>query len=129
MGKGNHVVLEEQGQGEPQDAKELLGWKKMVSQSCGSGWAPPPMWNTPKDFSQGRQEDPSLAAGKDDSKGKAWCGSMGGGGCSPPRRQQRYFFVATVIWAKLPVVFIGLKWKGCLETPNEQGAGWEAAPT
>lgn len=39
------------------------------------------------------------------------------------------FFVATVSWAKLPVVFIGLKRKDCVETPNEQGGGWEPAPT
>lgn len=32
--------LEVQGWGEPQDAKELLGWKKMVSQSCESVWGP-----------------------------------------------------------------------------------------
>lgn len=41
MGKRNRVVLEVQGQGEPQDAKELLGRKKLVSQSCESSRGPP----------------------------------------------------------------------------------------
>lgn len=81
--------------------RSKAGENLRMQKSCWAGrkWflravsqALPHCWNTPKDLSQGRWEDLGLTAGKDDSKGKAWCGSMGGGGCSPPRRQQRYFF-------------------------------------
>ena len=47
---------------------------------------------------------------------------------APLQEAAEVFFVAAVSWAELPVVFIGLKRKGCFETPNEQGGGWEAAP-
>jgi len=47
----------------------------------------------------------------------------------PSKKAAEVFFVAAVSWAELPVVFTGLKHKGCFETTNEQGSGWEAAPT
>lgn len=108
MGKGNPVVLEELGWGEA-GCKRVGGWKKMVSRSCESVLGPSHIaGKLQKASSKEDEKIPVLPRAKMTQRerhgGASWVEVV-----LLSKKAAQVFFVAPVSWAKLPVVFVGLK--------------------